>query len=160
MFSHYSRFFKTVEINATFYQYPSRATIYGLLRTAPQNFVFSAKLPQLITHDKRLDPAKKIENHLLRFLELLNPLKIGGKLGCILIQLPPSFDYQREHINFQAFLEILPEEYEFAVEFRDPSWMREETWKLLKKHNVAFCIVDEPLLPPEIHLTAEFAYFR
>jgi uncharacterized protein YecE (DUF72 family) len=160
MFSHYSRFFRTVEINSTFYQYPSRGTIYGWLRTAPPNFVFSAKLPRLITHEKRLDPAQKIENHLLRFLELLNPLKTGGKLGCILIQLPPSFDYQREHINFQAFLKILPDEYKFAVEFRDLSWIREETWKLLKKHNVAYCIVDEPLLPPEIHLTAEFAYFR
>jgi uncharacterized protein YecE (DUF72 family) len=160
MFSHYSRFFRTAEINSTFYQYPSRATIYGLLKTAPQDFIFSAKLPQLITHEKRLDLGQKVENHLLRFLELLNPLKTSGKLGCMLIQLPPSFDYQRGYIPLQAFLEVLPDEYEFAAEFRNPSWMREETWKLLRKHNVAYCIVDEPLLPPDIHVTADFAYFR
>jgi uncharacterized protein YecE (DUF72 family) len=55
---------------------------------------------------------------------------------------------------------MLPEEYEFAAEFRNLSWIRNETWSLLKKHNVAYCIVDEPLLPPEIHVTADFAYFR
>ena len=38
--------------------------------------------------------------------------------------------------------------------------MREETWELLKKYGVAYANVDEPLLPPEVHLTADFAYFR
>jgi hypothetical protein len=44
------------------------------------------------------------------------------------------------------------------MEFRDHSWLRDETWRLLKEHNVAYTIVDEPLLPPETHLTADFAY--
>jgi uncharacterized protein YecE (DUF72 family) len=38
--------------------------------------------------------------------------------------------------------------------------MRQETWELLKKYDVAYAVVDEPLLPPEVHLTAGFAYFR
>jgi uncharacterized protein YecE (DUF72 family) len=46
------------------------------------------------------------------------------------------------------------------VEFRNLSWIREETWDLLKKFKVAYTIVDEPLLPPEVHLTADLAYFR
>ena len=50
--------------------------------------------------------------------------------------------------------------FKYAVEFRNPSWLRNETWKLLKDYEVAYTIVDEPLLPPEIHLTADFAYFR
>ncbi|RLI37335.1 hypothetical protein DRO66_04045 [Candidatus Bathyarchaeota archaeon] len=160
MFSHYKRFFNTAEINSTFYVYPSRSIIYGLNRTAPKDFIFSAKLPRLITHQKRLDPNLKVEKHLLRFLELLNPLKMQGKLGCILIQLPPSFVYEHDIENFEAFLELIPEGYDFVAEFRDHSWMREDTWRLLKKYNVAYCIVDEPLLPPEVHLTADFAYFR
>jgi len=160
MFSHYIRFFNTAEINSTFYAYPSKATIYGLSRTSPDDFVFSAKLPRLITHEIRLDPDQKVENHLLRFLELLDPLKARGKLGCILIQLPPSFVYERDRDNFEAFLGLIPDGYDFAAEFRDHSWMREETWRLLEKHDVAYCIVDEPLLPPEVHLTADFAYFR
>jgi uncharacterized protein YecE (DUF72 family) len=46
------------------------------------------------------------------------------------------------------------------VEFRNLSWMRDETWSLLEKYKVAYVIVDEPLLPPEVQLTADFAYFR
>ena len=160
MFSHYTRFFNTAEINSTFYRYPSEATVYGLNRVSPKGFIFSAKLPRLITHEKRLDPEEKVENHLLYFLELLDPLKARGKLGCILIQLPPSFAYDRDLENLKAFLEMIPNGYDFAAEFRNRSWMRGETWKLLKRHNVAYCIVDEPLLPPTVHLTANFAYFR
>jgi uncharacterized protein YecE (DUF72 family) len=160
MFSHYTRFFNTAEINSTFYRYPSESMVYGLNRSSPKGFIFSAKLPRLITHEKRLKPEEKVENHLLRFLELLNPLKARGKLGCILIQLPPSFAYERDRDNLQAFFEMIPDGYDFAAEFRHPSWMRRETWKLLKRHSVAYCVVDEPLLPPDIHVTADFAYFR
>jgi hypothetical protein len=48
----------------------------------------------------------------------------------------------------------------FAVEFREQSWMREETWRLLEKYHVAYTIVDEPMLPPEVHITSKIAYFR
>ena len=160
MFSYYARFFNTAEINSTFYRYPSKATVYGLNRTSPKEFIFSTKLPKLITHEKRLDPDLKIKSDLVQFLELLDPLKASGKLGCTLIQLPPSFVYERDHENLEAFLNMLPDDYEFAAEFRDHSWMSEDTWKMLKEHNVAYCIVDEPLLPPEVHVTADFAYFR
>jgi uncharacterized protein YecE (DUF72 family) len=101
-----------------------------------------------------------VKNDLLRFLELLEPLAAVGKLGCLLIQLPPSFTYERDSENFKAFLGLLPEDYEFAVEFRNHSWMQNQTWNLLRKYNVAYCVVDEPLLPPDFHLTADFAYFR
>jgi uncharacterized protein YecE (DUF72 family) len=50
--------------------------------------------------------------------------------------------------------------FRYAVEFRHLSWMRDATWDLLKKHKVAYVNVDEPLLPPELHLTADFSYFR
>ena len=160
MFTHYTQFFNTVEINSTFYRYPSSAAIHGLNRTSPKNFVFSAKLPKLITHKKHLNPDLEVKKDFLRFLELLDPLKTRNKLGCILIQLPPSFVYERDHGNLKVFLEMLPEDYEFAAEFRDYSWLRDDVWRLLKKHNVAYCVVDEPLLPPEVHITADFAYFR
>lgn len=158
--TYYTRFFQTTEINSTFYRYPSKSTVYGFYRTAPPDFKFSAKLPRLITHQKRLDPNLKVENDLLRFLELLNPLKASRKLGAILIQLPPSFIFEEDYDNLVSFLELLPQDFEFAAEFRDHSWLRNETWKLLKEHNVAYTIVDEPLLPPEIHATADFAYIR
>jgi len=160
MFSYYVRFFNTVEINSTFYRYPSRSTIYGLNRVSPPGFIFSAKLPKLITHEKKLDPKENIKKELMRFLELLEPLSASGKLGCILIQLPPKFTYDRDFEKLGKFLEMIPDGYEFAVEFRNSSWMKEETWRMLREHNVAYCVVDEPSLPPEVHVTANFAYFR
>jgi len=160
MLSYYTRFFKTVEINSTFYRYPTRSQVYGYYHTSPKGFVFSTKLPRLITHDKNLSPSYDVKNDLLRFLELMELLRRTGKLGAILIQLPPSFVYERDHENLAGFLEILPEEFEFAVEFRDPSWLRNDVWNLLSKHGVAYTIVDEPLLPPEVHVTAEFTYIR
>ena len=160
MFSFYSQLFQTAEINSTFYAYPKQAVIYGLNRVSPPSFVFSAKLPRIITHQKRLDLQQKVENYLFRFLDLLQPLYASGKLGCLLIQLPPSFQYPRDQKNLTSFLEILPRTYDFAVEFRNLSWMHDDTWRLLTKYEIAYCIVDEPLLPPEVHLTTDFAYFR
>ena len=160
MFSYYAQFFNTVEINSTFYRFPSRSTIYGLNRVSPAGFIFSAKLPRLITHKKKLNPEENIQRELMRFLELLEPLSSSGKLGCILVQLPPKFTYDRDVEKLEAFLDMIPDDYEFAIEFRNSSWMRDETWKILREHNVAYCVVDEPSLPPEVHVTANFAYFR
>ncbi len=158
--SYYTKFFQTTEINSTFYRYPSRSTVYGFYRTSPEGFKFSAKLPQLITHKKKLNPDLKVKNDLLRFLELMNPLRAAQKLGAILIQLPPKFVFREHNENLASFLEVLPQNFEFAIEFRDHSWLRNQTWRLLKQHNVGYTIVDEPLLPPEIQITADFAYIR
>lgn len=158
--SYYTKFFQTTEINSTFYRYPTRSTVYGFYRTSPEGFKFSTKLPRLITHEKKLNPDLKVENDLLRFLELMQPLKASQKLGAILIQLPPSFVFERDHENLASFLALLPRDIDFAVEFRDHSWLRKETWSLLKDHNVAYTIVDEPLLPPETEITADFTYIR
>ncbi len=60
----------------------------------------------------------------------------------------------------ERFLSILPHGFRYAIEFRHKSWMDPRTWKTLSKYNVANTIVDEPLLPPEVHVTADFAYLR
>jgi len=154
----YTRVFKTVEIDSTFYRYPSKGTVMGWARYSPEDFVYTAKLPKLITHKKKLDLRLDVQEDLEKFIELMEPLWLGGKLGCLLVQLPPRYDYKPREL--EEFLKILPSQVKFAVEFRDLSWMREETWVLLKRYDVAYVIVDEPLLPPEVHLTASFAYFR
>ena len=150
----HTKVFKTAEINSTFYAYPSKGTVMGWTRYSPPDNVFCAKLPKLITHDKKLN----IEEDLLRYCDLIRPLSLNGKLGCLLIQLPPKYSFNIEHL--EDFFSILPKEFRFAVEFRNVSWMRKETWPLLEKYNVAYCNVDEPLLPPEVHITTDFAYFR
>jgi uncharacterized protein YecE (DUF72 family) len=154
----YSRVFKTVEIDSTFYRYPSKGMVMGWLRYSPSDFVFAAKLPKVITHDKKLGLKEDVKADLEAYLELMRPLQLGGKLACLLIQLPPKYNYNPE--NLKAFFELLNPLFKYAVEFRNLSWMRNETWSLLKEYGVAYTNVDEPLLPPEVHLTADFTYFR
>jgi uncharacterized protein YecE (DUF72 family) len=158
MLQAYAKVFNTVEIDSTFYRYPSKGTVMGWARYSPEGFVFAAKLPKLITHEKNLDLAQGIEEDLNKFAELMEPLSLSGKLGCLLIQLPPKFDYRPKEM--EDFFKILPTHIKFAVEFRDPSWMRQETWSLLERYKIAYTIVDEPLLPPEVHFTSSLAYFR
>lgn len=158
-FSEYTRVFNTAEINSTFYRYPPAGMIYGLIRASPKDFVFSAKLPKLITHKKKLEPGSGVKEDLDRFLALMNPMREAGKLGPILVQLPPGFDYGSLD-KLASFLALLPKEFKFAVEFRNLSWLRPETWRLLEEHKVAYTIVDEPLIPPETVFTADFSYFR
>lgn len=158
MLKAYSKVFRTVEIDSTFYRYPSKGTVMGWAKYSPEDFVYTAKLPKLITHKKKLDLTQNVEQDLQKFIELIEPLYLGGKLGCVLIQLPPRYSYKPKEM--EDFFKILPTQIKFAVEFRDSSWMREETWILLEKYKVAYTIVDEPLLPPELHFTSNFAYFR
>ncbi|MBS7614941.1 DUF72 domain-containing protein, partial [Candidatus Bathyarchaeota archaeon] len=154
----YARVFKTVEIDSTFYRYPSKGMVMGWVKYSPDGFVYTAKLPKLITHEKKLDLSQGVQEDLEKFIELLEPLRLSGKLGCLIIQLPPKFDYKPKEL--EDFFKVLPTYVRFAVEFRDPAWMREETWSLLAKYKVAYTIVDEPLLPSETHFTSDFAYFR
>ena len=154
----YSRVFSTVEIDSTFYRPPSKGAVMGWVRYSPSNFIFTAKLPKIITHDKKMGLKDDVQADLDSFLNIMEPLQLNGKLGCLLIQLPPSYNYNPK--NLEAFFQTLPPRFKFAAEFRNLSWMREETWRLLKKYNIAYTNVDEPLLPPEVHITADFAYFR
>lgn len=158
--SFYSEVYGTAEVDSSFYAFPSKGLVLGWARHTPEKFVFSVKLPQLLTHEKKLDLGKGVEADLVRFLGLLRPLIASGKLGPVLVQLPPSFSFNPDYEKLRAFLDKTPEDVKFAVEFRHPSWLREETWSLLRSRNVANVIVDEPLLPPDTVVTADFSFIR
>ena len=155
---HYTRVFPTAEIDSTFYAMPQTGVVQGWERYSPKDFSFAAKLPKTITHEllRRMGP--DIEKEMDKFAELMMPVNNSGKLACLLIQLPPSYKYDPSHLD--QFLALLPHGYKYAIEFRNNSWLRSETWKILSRYNVAYTIVDEPLLPPESHVTADFAYIR
>ncbi|MCD6368682.1 MAG: DUF72 domain-containing protein [Thermoproteales archaeon] len=160
MFRQYTRVFNVVEVNSTFYKWPSIQFIKSLTKASPRNFVFTFKLPKDVTHKKMLNPEKGLENDIRRFLKLLEPLRNEGKQGPILVQLPPegkeAFPWFEKSLNILASFE----EARFTVEFRDLSWLEEDTWNMLEENNIAYCIVDEPLLPPSPVITADFAYIR
>jgi uncharacterized protein YecE (DUF72 family) len=158
--SFYSKVYSTVEVDSTFYAFPSKGLVLGWERNTPDDFVFSVKLPRQITHEKRLEAEKGVEADLVRFLGLLKPLMVAGKLGPVLIQLPPSCTFQADFERLERFIDMTPGDVSFAVEFRHPSWLRGEVWDFIRGRNVANVIVDEPLLPPDTVVTADFAFIR
>ncbi|MEM2088608.1 MAG: DUF72 domain-containing protein [Thermoproteota archaeon] len=158
MFQQYANVFRTVEIDSTFYKPPTLGFIRAIAKSSPGGFIFSLKVPKTITHIKLLDVEKGAMRDLKLFLGTLAPLKNSGKLGPILFQLPPK--PAESFKGFNEFVESLPEDYSFAVEFRDPTWMTDEIFKLLSENNVGHCIVDEPLLPAVLKVTGDFSYVR
>lgn len=154
----YSRVFNTAEINSTFYSYPSSGVVFGWAKYTPPDFKFAVKLNRLITHEKMLEMSKGVEDDLKRFCELMKPLQHAEKLACILIQLPPGMKFSKDRT--EAFLSALPDEPQFALEYRNRTWLTGEVHELLSDYNVAAVVVDEPLLPPEIRLTSDIAYVR
>ena len=90
----------------------------------------------------------RFSNAMTAFEEFLNkiaPLKAANKLGAILFQLPPSFTVS-EFRQIEGFLDRLPttKGYDYAIEFRHPSWQTEGPWELLKHYNIAAVMTDSP----------------
>ena len=158
MLRQYSEVFNTAEVDSTFYSYPSPGAVKAWVRSTPRGFVFAAKVPKLVTHEKELEVKEGVVEDLERFLSLMEPLREAGKLGPLLFQLPPSLKLDLDRL--ERLFKELPEGYDFAIEFRDPSWLVEDAFKLLERFKVAYVIVDEPLLPPLVKVTARFAYVR
>ena len=87
------------------------ATFRGMASATPDEFEFSVKVPETVTHDKKLDVSKGAINLFEEFVDKISPLKITNKLGAILIQLPPSFTV-KEFKNTEQFLDRLPSGWE------------------------------------------------
>ncbi|TMI43795.1 DUF72 domain-containing protein, partial [Candidatus Bathyarchaeota archaeon] len=68
---HYTQVFPTAEIDSTFYAFPQAGTVLGWNRFSPKDFIFCAKIPQTITHDKLADIGPSLESELDRFAELM-----------------------------------------------------------------------------------------
>lgn len=158
MLQQYASVFDTVELNSSFYKIPDEGTILGLTRYTKRGFMFSAKINQKFTHELRLKLDEEAQDELEGFVQLFDPLLTQDRLGCFLVQLPPSL--KKNDKLLEGFLAALPRRYDYVVEFRHKSWMDASTWETLSKYQVAYCIVDEPLLPPEIHITSSLGYVR
>ena len=151
-FGHYASHFDTVEINNTFYRLPEAKAFDTWRRQAPKGFCYALKLSRYGTHLKRLkDPKRWIRNFTDR------AKKLRETLGPILVQLPPHWDVNVERL--EIFLETAPRKYRWAVEFRDPRWLRAEIYAILKSHNAALCIHDMIEKHPR-EVTANWVYQR
>jgi uncharacterized protein YecE (DUF72 family) len=153
MLEFYSQHLDTVELNNTFYRLPLESGVGKWRSTTPDGFCFSAKGSRFLTHMKKL---KDPEVGLGRFFERVNGLK--PKLGPVVFQLPPFWDLDLERLA--TFLRALPKRRRYAFEFRNPGWHTEAVFRLLRKHNAAFCIFEIAGFASEHHLTADFTYVR
>lgn len=144
---YYSQFFDTAEMDSIFYEkfysHMTKGTFIGMVKATPENFQFSVKVPEIITHRKRLEVGKGAITDFEIFLDITSPLKTSDKLGAILLQLPPSFTVN-DFKNIERFLDKLPSGYHYAVEFRHPSWKTEGPWDMLKHYNIAAVMTDSP----------------
>ena len=119
---------------------------------APENFLFAFKLGSFGSHRKKLrDAASWMPKHLDR------AERLGDHLGPTLVQLPPR--WRRNAARLDEFLATVPATMRWAVEVRDPSWLHDDTYEVLRRHNVALCIHDLLADHPFV-LTADWTYVR
>jgi len=152
--AYYGHVFNAVEMDTTFYAMPRPAVVRGWAAAVPQNFRFTAKTPQSITHQMGLSNAGQFMGEFIDTMRLL-----GDKLGVILIQLPPSYSTEKFSI-LAAFLKDLPDDIRFAVEFRHLSWYTTQTTELLATHHIGWAATEFANLPHQITSTTDFIYIR
>ena len=154
MLAYYAGRFPTVEINNTFYRLPKENVLAEWTSQVPETFTFAIKASQRITHFARLKPAAKDPlDFLLRNLRVM-----GDRLGAVLLQVPPTLEKDVDRLR--AFLDFLPHEQRFTIEFRHSSWFDEDVMTELRSRNVALCISeqDDFITPPVA--TADWGYVR
>ena len=151
---HYAARLNAVEINYTFRQLPKSATLENWVSQVPESFRFACKAHQRITHFNRLKESEFNE----LFFRAIDPLRSARRLGPVLFQLPPNF--KADVPLLESFLGKLPSDIRCAVEFRNASWMTDETYRLLEKHRVALCLAESDTFEVPRVITADFVYAR
>jgi uncharacterized protein YecE (DUF72 family) len=153
-FAHYASKFKTVELNAPFYSWPTVGTVNTWLRQAGRRkFVYTVKVSELITHTKRFHGTKT----LIRDFGLIADI-LGSRMGCFLFQLPPSIHYSVA--GLKRIVEQLDPQRTNVVEFRHHSWWNRTVFKAFREAGIIFCSCSGPRLPDELVQTAEDIYIR
>jgi uncharacterized protein YecE (DUF72 family) len=120
----------------------------------PEPFTFAIKASQRITHHARLKPegASAVE-----FL-LKNTSALAGRLGPILFQLPPNL--KKDFDRLRTFLDTLPADRRYTIEFRHESWFDEDVFAALRARDIPMCIVEQPEFASPVVSTASWGYVR
>jgi uncharacterized protein YecE (DUF72 family) len=154
MLRFYAGRFSTVEINNTFYKFPTESMMQSWAAEVPSSFRFVLKARQSITHFKRLKNAEDQTDDFLKIALLLKK-----RLGPILFQLPPNF--KKDVPRLDAFLDHVAGRARLAFEFRHESWLDDEVFDCLRVHSAALCLADADDLPSTgLVRTANFGYIR
>jgi uncharacterized protein YecE (DUF72 family) len=153
----YARVLRGTEINASFYR-SLRPALYAKWAAAvPDGFRFAVKVPRSVTHDHRLLDCEEL---LAAFLDEIAPL--GEKLGPLLVQLPPSLEYDASLAG--AFFAVLRALHDgpVALEPRHATWFTPEATEQMTEYAIARVAAD-PARVPEAAApggSRDLAYFR
>jgi uncharacterized protein YecE (DUF72 family) len=155
----YASDFRAVELNFTYYRMPTADQLTRMVAETPEDFRFTIKGHQDLTHNREGDPAP-----FAQFRAALAPLERVGKLGAVLLQFPYAFRNVEENIAYLEFCRHHLLDLPLVVEFRRKDWLTQRTLELLREWEVGFCNVDMPqlpgLLPRTSFITAPVAYVR
>jgi uncharacterized protein YecE (DUF72 family) len=159
--AYYSTQFNSIELNATFYQPFGKDQFKNWKERTPEGFKFFPKIPQPISHIKRLSEAKVAAENFCNSVSGLDE-----KLGMIFLQMPDNFK-PKDFDRVEKFVKEFPKGFPLAVEFRNSEWFNDKKTfdsmsELLKKQKVANVIVDTAGRRDIIHmrLTSSTAFIR
>jgi uncharacterized protein YecE (DUF72 family) len=165
--SYYATKFDTVEVDSTFYRTPSKATVQGWDNKTPKDFVFAAKVPQVITHEKGLVDCDVEFKQFVQTMDLL-----GDKLGPLLLQFgyfnKKAFVGVNDFLaRLRPFLKKLPKDQKIAVEIRNKNWLVPQFVEALRERGVALALIDQSWMPRPAQwfekldpITGDFTYVR
>ena len=165
--SKYSERYDVVEVDSTFYRTPSLKMVEGWHSKTPDEFRFSLKLPQVITHEKMLRDCREERDGFLAATRLL-----GEKLHSVCLQF--GYFNKQKFASLDAFLEVLdpfladwPDDVPAAVEIRNKNWLTPDFTECLRRHNAAMVLVQQSWMPSPGDvmkrldvITGPFAYVR
>lgn len=156
MLALYARSFAIVELNYTWYQMARAEDISRMIATAPESFLFAAKLTRSLTHERDSHWRQELK----RYREGIRPLL--RQLAVIMIQLPQEFERTRDNRYYLAHLLDALHDFPVAVEFRHVSWARDSVFVELQERGVTLVTVDAPPVPglfPCLDIVTNPAFF-
>jgi uncharacterized protein YecE (DUF72 family) len=171
MITCYSQQLRTVEIDATWHRMPTRSMVDAWKSRTAEGFIFSAKVPKVITHEKYLE---NCETELNEYISVMT--RLGGKLGPMVLQFPyvakgkDAREYQTGAdflSRLRKFVPLLPREFKWGIEIRNALWIGPELLDLLRSREISFVFIDYYTMDPLPKLvrrpeafTAPFIYIR
>lgn len=153
-FAHYADQFKTVELNAPFYSWPTLGTVQTWLKQlGRRRFIYTVKVSELITHVKKFEDVQTLIKDFGHIADLL-----GKHMGCFLFQLPPSYHFTPTRLK--DIIRQLDHSRRNVVEFRHASWWNEDVYAAFREAGTIFCSCSGPRLPDVLVKTADEIYIR
>jgi uncharacterized protein YecE (DUF72 family) len=167
----YSTRFPTVEIDSTWHYMPNKKMVEAWKTRTPEGFIFSAKVPKVISHEKYLE---NCEAELKEFLSVIS--KLESKLGPLVLQFPyvaKGKDPQEYETGsgfierLKKFVRLLPQEFRWGIEIRNSKWVGPQLLDVLGNSNISLIFIDYYTMDPLPKLahrkevfTSSFVYVR